>query len=88
MTTWDSVKRKTNLAKHRVDLALAEEFDFQHAVVLEDRDVAHEQRFRAIGFIGSRLYFLVFTFGPHDEPHAISLRPATPKEKRRYAEEL
>lgn len=86
MTTWDEAKRRSNRAKHGVDLALAEQFGFDTAEVEEDRDVRHEQRFRAVGFIGDRIYFLVFTLGDAGEPHAITLRFATPKEKRRYAE--
>lgn len=86
MTTWDEAKRRSNLAKHGVDLALAEHFDFETAEIEEDRDVRHEQRFRAIGFLGERIYFLLFTLHHDGEPHVISLRPATPKEKRHYVE--
>jgi uncharacterized DUF497 family protein len=86
MPTWDEQKRRSNLVKHRVDLALVERFDFETAAIEEDRDIRHERRFRGIGFIDDRLYFLVFTYNRDGEPHAISLRPATPKERRRYAE--
>jgi uncharacterized DUF497 family protein len=85
-TTWDEAKRQANISKHGMDLADAAKFDFDNADIEEDRDVRHEQRFRAAGYIGNRLCFLIFTYGPNDEPHAISLRPATPKEARRYAE--
>jgi uncharacterized DUF497 family protein len=87
MTTWDERKRKSNLAKHGVDLGFAEQFDLSAAVIEEDRDVSHEQRFRAIGFVGDKLYFLVFTLDDTGEPHVISMRRATPKERRKYAEE-
>jgi uncharacterized DUF497 family protein len=82
--TWDGAKRRENLRKHRLDLADASRFDFNSAIIKADRDVAHEQRFRAIGYIGERLCFLVFTFRDDDEIHAISLRPATRPERRRY----
>jgi uncharacterized protein len=88
VVTWNETKRRENLDKHKVDLALAAQFDFQAALVEDDRDVRPEQRFRAIGPIGSTLYFLVFTLGENDEPHAISLRRAEPKERRRYVENL
>ena len=88
VVTRRETKRRDNLAKHKVDLGLAAQFDFQIALVEEDSDVRHEQRFRALGFIGGQLYFLVFTYGPNDEPHAISLRKAAPKERRRYAEDV
>lgn len=86
MVTWDEEKRRANISKHGMDLADAAGFDFASADIKEDRDVRDEQRFRATGYIGTRICFLVFTYGPNDEPHAISLRPATPKEARRYAE--
>jgi uncharacterized DUF497 family protein len=86
MITWDARKRRSNLAKHGIDLALAELFDLDTAQVEEDRDVRHETRFRGTGFIGDRIFFMVFTLNEEGDPHVISLRPATPKEKRRYAE--
>ncbi len=86
MTTWDEAKRRSNLAKHGVDLADSERFEFDTARIEEDRDVRCEQRFRAIGFLGDRLYFIVFTPGAGDEPHVISMRLATPKEKRSYVQ--
>jgi|1185.fasta_scaffold1233699_2 uncharacterized DUF497 family protein len=88
MTTWDEAKRRSNVAKHGVDLAEAELFEFETALVEDDRDAEGEQRFRAVGFIGDRLYFLVYTLREDEEVHAVSLRPATPKERKRYAEEL
>jgi uncharacterized DUF497 family protein len=88
MTTWDEAKRRSNVAKHGVDLAEAELFEFETALVEDDRDAEGEQRFRAVGFIGHRLYFLVYTLRADDEVHAVSLRPATPKERKRYAEDV
>lgn len=87
MTTWDESKRRENLRKHGIDLAETEHFEFDTALVEEDRDVRREARFRAIGWLQGRLCFLVFTLREADEVHAISLRPATPKERRRYHEE-
>jgi len=87
MTTWDETKRRSNLAKHGVDLALADHFDFENARYEEDWEREGEHRFRAIGWIGRRLYFLVYTVR-NDEAHAISLRLADKKEKRRYFKTL
>jgi uncharacterized protein len=86
MTTWDNAKSRANLAKHGVSLDLAQRFDLGGAMIEEDRDIDHEQRFRAIGFVGDKLYFLVFTLDGRGEMHVISMRPATPKERRKYAE--
>ena len=83
MVTWDEGKRRQNIAKHGVDLADAERFEFNYAIFEEDRDSTAERTFRAIGPIGDRLYYLVCTY-KGDETHAISLREAEPKERRRY----
>lgn len=88
MPTWDEQKRRENLVRHGMDLADAERFEFDTALVEEDRDVRHEDRFRAIGWLDNRLCFLVYI--PHEDGedfHALSLRPAEPRERRRYAEE-
>jgi uncharacterized DUF497 family protein len=85
MTTWDEKKRKSNLAKHGVDLALAVDFDWHEAVIEEDNSEAYgEQREIATGWIGTALYVYIYTIRDDDD-HAISLRKATPKEHRGYA---
>ena len=86
MTTWDEAKRRRNLAKHGVDFAIAEQFDFVTAVIEEDDSERYgEQRQIATGRIGDALYVYVYSLRG-DEDHAISLRKATPRERRRYAE--
>jgi len=87
MVTWDETKRRQNLAKHGLDLADAERFDFETAVIDEDRDVRYEQRFRAIGWVQDRLCYLIYAVRG-DDIRAISLRPAERKDRRYYAEEL
>jgi uncharacterized DUF497 family protein len=83
MATWDEAKRRQNLARHGIDLADVERFDFENATVDEDRDARGEQRLRSVGFVGDLLCFLVYTYRG-DDIHAISLRPATPKERRNH----
>jgi uncharacterized DUF497 family protein len=86
VTTWDEAKRRRNLQKHGVDLAIAERFDFVTAVIQEDDSETYgEQRQIAIGRIDDALYVYVYTLRG-EEDHAISLRKATPRERRRYAE--
>jgi len=86
MTTWSEAKRRSNLAKHGVDLVIAERFDFVTAIIIEDESEAYgEQREVAIGWIDDALYVYVYTLRD-DEDHAISLRRANPKERRWYAE--
>ncbi len=88
MTTWREAKRQKNIAKHGMDLALAQDFDFSAALIIEDASRAYgERREVAIGPIGDRLFVYVYTLRG-DQDHAISLRPAEPKERRRYAREI
>jgi uncharacterized DUF497 family protein len=86
VATWNETKRRRNLAKHRVDLAIADRFDFISAIIEEDDSEAYgEQRQVAIGRIDDAIYVYVYTLRG-DEDHAISLRRASPRERRRYAE--
>ena len=84
--TFDPAKNAANRAKHGMDFADGSDFDLNTAIVEQDRDVRHEWRLQATGWCSGRLPFLVFV--PHEEGegiHAISLRPCTRKEARRYA---
>ena len=66
--------------------AIAERFDFVTAIIQEDDSETYgEQRQIAIGRIEDALYVYVYTLRG-EEDHAISLRKATPRERRRYAE--
>ena len=88
MTTWDEAKRRSNLAKHGVDFAIAERFDFHTAWIREDASEAYgERRDIAVGWIDDALYVYVYTLRDKED-HAISLRKATPKEQRGYVEEV
>jgi len=87
MVSWNEAKRRTNLAKHGMDLADVASFDFENATIEEDRDARGEQRFRAIGFVGDRLCFCVYT-DRGDDIHAISIRPASRKERRNYEKKV
>ena len=51
---------------------------------IDDRDDYGEQREVAIGFIGMRLYNLVFVSKDDDTLRIVSLRPANRMEARRY----
>ena len=80
MYEWDETKRTKNLANHGVDFALIEAFDWEQAVVEKDerRDYA-EDRYRALGRIGGRLYAAVFTIRLGNI-RVISLRKANKRE--------
>ncbi|MBP0580740.1 BrnT family toxin [Labrys sp. LIt4] len=88
MTQFDPLKNSSNLSKHGVALSTAEDFDWETALIEEDRTEAYgEQRERAIGFIGERLFVYVYTLRG-EEDHAISLRAADRKDKKRYEEHI
>ena len=62
MWDWDEAKRQANLAKHGVDFAMADGFDWSSATNEPDlrRDYG-EERFKAVGFIGERLHVAIYT---------------------------
>lgn len=82
MTIGDPIKRAANARKHGIDLAMAERFEMEAALVEEDiTENYEEQRFRAIGPIGNELFVYVFIF-EDDTERAISLREADARERR------
>ena len=84
MYEWDELKRVTNLAKHGVDFASMEAFEWEGAIQRLD-DSCSEPRFVAVGYIDDRLHVVVFT-ERGDRIRLVSLRRATASERRRYAE--
>ena len=89
MTTWDPAKRRANIRKHGVDLAMAEHFEMEAALVEEDRTENYgERRYRAIGPIGNTLFVYVFTCDDDEEERAISLREADARERRFYVDNI
>ena len=59
---FDPAKNERNMGKHKVSLALAAKFDFPTAFYdLDMRQDYREVRTSALGFIGKRLYVMVFT---------------------------
>jgi len=83
---WDERKRAGNYAKHGVDFAIAERFEFDTALVLiDDRKDYGEPRYRAFGVLDGRLHVLVFT-ARGGRIRVISLRRANHRERRNYAE--
>jgi uncharacterized DUF497 family protein len=82
---FDPAKDVTNRKRHGMSLAEADGFNFDTALVVEDdRERYDEQRFFAIGQLRSgRIVALAYTYRG-DDPRPISLRYATPKERRRW----
>ena len=80
---WDEAKRQSNIAKHGIDFALIEEFDW--ATVKEERVVRDgDERIAAFGYIGSRLHMVAYAERGANI-RIISLRKANPREMQRYA---
>ena len=81
---WDEVKRQSNAQKHGIDFQEVEVFDWDSALV-ERSDRAGEVRFVAVGYIDVRLCCIVFT-ERRTRIRVISLRRASRREERRYAQ--
>jgi uncharacterized protein len=81
---FDAAKDAVNRAKHGVSLSAAERFDFDTALTgIDDRFDYGETREIAIGWLDSRLFYLVYTMRG-DVVRVISLRPANKRESERY----
>ncbi len=84
---FDPEKDRINRAKHGLSLKDAEGFDWNTAIVVEDRSEDYgDQRFQALGFIGLNLCMAAFTLRG-DNVLMISLRRATRAEWRRWRPE-
>jgi hypothetical protein len=83
---WDENKRVANLAKHGVDFIDAKNFDWSSAIeTIDDRFNYIEDRWIALGFIGSRLHVIIYTM-QGENVRLISLRKANKREKDYYEE--
>ena len=80
---WDEAKRQSNIAKHGVDFAAAEDFEWDEALVMTSHS-ANEPRLIAIAPINLRLHVLVFSIETRIV-RIISLRKANKREAKLYA---
>ena len=83
MYEWDEAKRKANHTKHGIDFSTIYEFEWDSALI-ESSAYPDECRLKAMGYIGSRLYNVVFTLRGVNI-RVISLRKANSRERNRYA---
>ena len=80
---WDDLKSAGNLAKHGVSFEIVKGFDWLKAMeYAQDHD--GEVRWKAFSWIGGVLHCLVYTHREPDITRVISLRKATPKERKFY----
>lgn len=83
--TFDPAKDEANQAKHGVPLSMVSEFEWIDAVAWEDvRRPYGEARMVAIGYIGLRLYVIVYV-DRDGTRRIISLRKANSREVKFYA---
>ena len=81
---WDEAKRLSNIAKHRIDFTAVNQFEWETAS-RKASDRQGESRIAATGYIGDRLYMVIYTMRD-DRRRIISLRRASRQEEREYAE--
>ena len=85
--TYDSAKNASNIELRGLSFERAADFDFQTAVfTVDDRHDYGEMRYRGLGFMGGRLYALVFVETPKGV-RVISFRKANKREGQRYEQE-
>ena len=82
---WDEAKNRSNQDEHGIDFGDIERFDWDHAVRFRS-DRHGERRFAAIGYIGDRLVFVVYT-ERDTNLRTISMRDPSDKERERYDRE-
>ncbi len=83
--TYTVVKDAANVAKHGVSLADAAGLEWETALSWPDQRQAYgEDRFCAIGYIGLRLFVVVYT-DREGGRRVISLRKANKREVEHYA---
>ena len=82
---FDPAKDRTNQTKHGVRLAEAVDFEWDSCISwIDDRNEHFECRQCAIGYIGKRLYVIVFVDRDNTR-RVISLRKANKREEHKYA---
>lgn len=84
--TFDPVKDHANQEKHGISLAEAEWIEWETALEQQDNRMDYnEDRYIGLGFIGNRLYCVVYV-DREEERRVISLRKANAREVKHYVE--
>ena len=84
---WDDEKALANLVKHKLSFEIGcKVFDDDLSVEMDDEQVHdYEDRWLRVGMVEGRLIAVAYTLRG-DIIRVISVRGATPREKRRYHE--
>lgn len=88
---WDERKNRSNQRKHGVSFEVSVAvFDDPMHVMIQDRVVDGEIRWRTIGEVNGKYLLLAHTFEEEDEElvRIISAREATAHERREYEDEI
>ena len=80
---WDEAKDEAHIVAGRLGFGAIEDFEWETASI-ERSDRYNETRWAATGYIGNRLYRVVYT-RREDVVRIISLRRASRREVREYA---
>jgi len=82
---FDPAKNAVNMTKHGMPFEAVQFFDWRTAYVEVDTRYPYpEPRFKATGYVGQRLYVLIYCFRG-DARRVISLRKANKREEKTYA---
>ncbi len=85
--TFDQAKNEKNIRERGLSFEQASDFDFLTALIVVDtRHDYGEVRFRALGWLNSRLYALVFAQNA-EGVRIISFRKANKREVKQYEQE-
>jgi uncharacterized DUF497 family protein len=86
--TYSASKNAENIRKHGISLARAKDFDMGPSanIYYDDSQDYGEPRYHAVGWLDAKMYSFIFTF-TDGVYRAISLRDASPQERKSYAEE-
>lgn len=83
---YDPDKNQRNIKRRSLSFDLVEQFEWETALIWEDDRYDYgETRYCALGYVGDRIYHLVFAYRA-DIVRIISLRKANRREVNRYAE--
>jgi len=86
--TWNEAKRRSNLAKHGIDIAAAERvFAGPTFTFLDERFAYGERRFISVGLLGETVVVVAHTESD-DEVRVISMRNADRHEQTIFFESL
>jgi uncharacterized DUF497 family protein len=82
--SYDPAKNERNVRERGLPFDLVSEMDWTQAIIVEDTRKDYGERwFRAFGYIGDRLFAVVFTPRP-EAVHVISLRKANQREVKHH----